>query len=121
MKNEVEQILDHLRTLEERGWPVRIDGPHKMQAFVLYPDDRRYYAFPLDWQDWRNAHEWRFEEILHGFIEREIERRGRDVFWAYQSKLQLKMPRSKTPPYWPERRPTLLEVLQAAVEVSNGR
>lgn len=116
--NELEQILDHLRTLEERDWPVRIDGPHKMQAFVLYPGEFRYFYFPLDL---KNPQYWFYGEILRGFIEREIEARGRDVFWRYQSKLQLKMPRSETPPYWPERRPTLLEVLEAAVEVENAR
>lgn len=110
--NELEKILDHLRTLEERGWPVRVDGPHKMQAFVLYPGEFRYYAFPLDWQ---NSQDWFYGEILRGFIEREMGRRERGVFWAYQSNLQLKMPRSKTPPYWSERRPTLLEVLEAAL------
>lgn len=52
---ELEQILQHLRTLQARGWPIQIDRPHKMQTGVIYPGQGpiKHYILPLEgFGDW---------------------------------------------------------------------
>lgn len=94
--NDLEQILDYLRTLEERGWPVNV-YPASIREFE--PDE---------------------EFLIRGFIEREIETRG---LWEEYMKHVHMNSRSHRFFGWEvpwTRRPTLLEVLQAAVEVTNA-
>lgn len=43
----LEQILEALRSRVRRAWPLRIDPPHKMQQGVLYPDTPEKQYMPI--------------------------------------------------------------------------
>lgn len=113
----LEQILEALRTLERRAWPLRIDPPHKLQQGVLYPGTPEKQYMPI-----LQNFNWADEAILRGFVEGEIERRG--LWKRYLEAITTRSAPSQNGKgvlWWrdTEHRPTLLEVLKAAVEVAD--
>lgn len=102
---ELEQILKHLKTLQGRGWNIRLDG------FRILFGNFEFLA-TLDPNYFLEQDEW----CIRGFIEREIEARG---LWAlFKRTLDNAVPQLESLPPQQIRRPILLEVLQAAVEVT---
>lgn len=108
MNQVQQQIVANLKILAERGWPLRIDPPHKMQQGVLYSPDQPRCEFILN-SNWYEY--WDDEEALRGFIEREIDKRG---LWLHYSAFAHQDVHTSIR----AERPSLAEVVQIAVDLT---
>ena len=128
--NELQQILGHLKTLQGRGWPIAFSpelehpeldlGPLEQGRVWLNADNLREEGWTLVGKWLRNDGYWPCVEVLRGFIEREIQKRKLWEEYKYTLAFEMMSKDSSLTPLESllSRRPTLLEVLKAAVEVT---
>jgi hypothetical protein len=108
---DASQIIKGLGRLKEFGFPVKF----YTDSICFYPDAGLTDFAVIEGDPLRATEMWDGQDLIRGFVEREMDGRG---FWAdYQDRLQDSVPQLESFPPKMMRRPTLLEVVEAAVGV----